>query len=119
MTTPLEIIKKKRAEAVHRIIEQEGYLNTRVYVGAATCEIAAGSEEVMEVFQAAIQKGEIKNVFLSQKGCTGKCNFEPMVEIIETGKLPVKYYTVNAEKAQQIIERHLKHGEVITEWIIQ
>jgi len=77
MATPLEIIKKKRAQAIHRVIDK-GYLNTRVYVGMATCEIAAGSEEVMDVFKSAIDKGELKNIYLSQKGCAGRCNLEPI-----------------------------------------
>ncbi len=118
MPTPMEVIKKKRAEAIHKIIGR-GYLSTRVYVGMATCEIAAGSEEVMEVFQLAIESGELKNLYLSQKGCAGRCNLEPMVEIVEHGKIPVKYQKVDAGRAREIIERHLKNGEVIKEWIIE
>lgn len=117
MATPLEIIKKKRAQAIHGILGK-GYLSTRVYVGMATCEIAAGSEEVMEVFKSAIEDGQLKNIFLSQKGCAGRCNLEPMVEVVEAGKIPVKYQKVDAHKAREIIERHLKKGEVIKEWTI-
>ena len=117
MSTPLEIIKKKRAEAVGRIISK-GYLSTtRVYVGMATCEIAAGSKDVMEVFRKAISNG-LTDVYLSQKGCAGRCNLEPTVEVIQEGKIPVKYGKVTKEKACQIIEKHLKKGEVITEWLI-
>jgi len=42
-----------------------------------------------------------------------------MVEVVEEGKIPVKYQKVDAEKAREIINRHLKHGEVIKEWTIQ
>lgn len=117
MVTPLEIIRKKRAEAVNRIISK-GYLSTkRVYVGMATCEIAAGSKEVMEVFRQAMEKG-LTDVYLSQKGCAGRCNLEPTVEVVEEGKIPVKYGRITPEKAREIIERHIKKGEVITEWLI-
>lgn len=117
MVTPMELIKKKRAEAVNRIISK-GYLSTkRVYVGMATCEIAAGSKEVMAVFQDAIAKG-LTDVYLSQKGCAGRCNLEPTVEVVEEGKIPVKYGLVTPERAREIIERHLKKGEVIQEWVI-
>jgi NADP-reducing hydrogenase subunit HndB len=118
MATPLELIKKKRAESIHNILER-GYLATRVYVGMATCEIAAGSEDVMDVFRKAVADGQLKNVFLSQKGCAGRCSLEPMVEIVEGGKIPVKYKQIDANKARVIIERHLKNGEVIKEWTIQ
>lgn len=118
MATPLELIKKKRAESIQNILEK-GYLATRVYVGMATCEIAAGSEDVMEVFRKAVEDGQLKNVFLSQKGCAGRCSLEPMVEIVEGGKIPVKYKQIDANKARVIIERHLKNGDVIKEWTIQ
>jgi (2Fe-2S) ferredoxin len=111
------MIKKKRAEAVSRIISK-GYLSTkRVYVGMATCEIAAGSKEVMTVFREAIANG-LTDVYLSQKGCAGRCNLEPTVEVIEEGKIPVKYGRVTPEKARDIVEQHLKKGEVIAEWTI-
>jgi (2Fe-2S) ferredoxin len=116
--TPLQIIKKKRAEAINRIISK-GYLSSRrVYVGMATCEIAAGSKDVMEVFKEAMRAG-LKDVYLSQKGCAGRCNLEPTVEVVEEGKMPVKYGLVTKEKAKEIIERHLKKGEVIKEWVIK
>jgi len=118
VSTPLERVKKKRAEALNRIIGK-GYLSTkRVYVGMATCEIAAGSKEVMEVFKDAIKNG-LTDVYLSQKGCAGRCNFEPTVEVVEEGKVPVKYGKIDTEKAKVIVERHLKKGEVIKEWIIE
>lgn len=118
MPTPMEIVKKKRAEAVSRIVGK-GYLSTkRVYVGMATCEIAAGSKEVMEVFREAISKGSLTDVYLSQKGCVGRCNLEPTVEVLEEGCSPVKYGKIDREKAAAIIERHLKNGEVIKEWVI-
>lgn len=118
MVTPLDIIKKKRSEAINRIIGK-GYLSTkRVYVGMATCEIAAGSKEVMEVFKAEINNG-LTDVYLSQKGCAGRCNLEPTVEVVEEGKTPVKYGKVTEERAREIINRHLKGGEVITDWVIQ
>jgi (2Fe-2S) ferredoxin len=118
LATPMEIIKKKRAEAVSRIVGK-GYLSTtRVYVGMATCEIAAGSKEVMEVFKDAITKSGLTDVYLSQKGCAGRCNLEPTVEVIEAGKNPVRYGQVTPEKAKKIVEQHIKNGQIITDWVI-
>jgi (2Fe-2S) ferredoxin len=118
VTTPLDIIRKKRAEAVSRIISKNFLATKRVYVGMATCEIAAGSDEVMEVFRDALKKGRLTDVYLSQKGCVGRCNLEPTVEVIEMGKNPVRYGKIDKERAQQIVERHLRNGEIIKEWII-
>jgi (2Fe-2S) ferredoxin len=115
MPTPLELIRKKREEALERIAAKGFNAKKKVYVGMATCEIAAGSKDVMEVFRDALQKG-LAEVYLSQKGCAGRCNLEPTVEVVEEGKIPVKYVKVTREKAQEIVERHLKKGEPIVEW---
>lgn len=118
MANALELIKKKRAEAVSRIISK-GYLSTkRVYVGMATCEIAAGSKDVMDVFREAIHKGGLTDVYLSQKGCAGRCNLEPTVEVVEAGQIPVRYGRIDKAKAMEIVEKHLKGGKVIQEWVI-
>ncbi|MFB3895325.1 MAG: ferredoxin [bacterium] len=118
MVTPLDIIKKKRAQAINHVVGK-GYLsNKRVYVGMATCEIAAGSKEVMEVFQTYMKSG-LTDVYLSQKGCAGRCNLEPTVEVVEEGKIPVKYGKVTKEMAKEIVERHIKKGEVIEDWVIR
>ncbi|MBF0254849.1 MAG: NAD(P)H-dependent oxidoreductase subunit E, partial [Candidatus Omnitrophica bacterium] len=115
---PTEQIQKKRAMSLNAIIGK-GYLSKkRVTVGMATCEIAAGSQEVMEVFEAAMKEG-LADVHLSQKGCVGRCNLEPTVEVIEEGRIPVKYGKVNAERARAIIERHIKNDEVIPEWTLE
>jgi (2Fe-2S) ferredoxin len=114
----MEQIKKKRAEAVSRIVGK-GYLSTtRVYVGMATCEIAAGSKEVMQVFKDAITKNGLTDVYLSKKGCAGRCNLEPTVEVVEAGKTPVRYGKVTPEKARKIVEKHIKGSQIITDWVI-
>lgn len=119
MATPLELMKKKRANSVNNIL-QKGYLaRMRVYVGMATCEIAAGSSEVMKVFSDALSSGQITDVYLSQKGCAGRCNLEPTVELVEVGKNPVKYGKITKERAQEIINRHINNGEVIQDWVIR
>ena len=118
MANALDVIRKKRAEAVGRIISK-GYLsNKRVYVGMATCEIAAGSKAVMKIFRQAVTRGGLTDVYLSQKGCAGRCNLEPTVEVVEAGRLPVRYGKVDTQRAQAIVDKHLKHGQVINEWVI-
>ncbi len=118
MPTPMETLKKRRAEAVSRIIGK-GYLATkRVYVGSATCENAAGAEDVFDVFRKQIETRGLTNIYLSRKGCAGRCNLEPTVEVIEQNKNPIRYGRIDAEKAKEIIHRHLLQDEVIEEWII-
>lgn len=115
MATPMELLKKKREEA-HGRVKDKGYLSKKkVYVGNATCEVAAGADQVMDVFSSAVKDG-LTDVYLSQKGCAGRCNLEPTVEVIEDDKA-YKYIKVSADMAKEIIERHIKKGEVISEWL--
>ena len=97
--TPVEIVRAKKADAHTRMAQKGHHAKRRVYVGQATCEIAAGSGEVWEVFAEAIRAG-LPDTFLSAKGCAGLCNLEPMVEILEDGRLPVKYSRVTKARAQ-------------------
>ena len=118
MTTPVDRIKKRRSRAVNNIIAK-GYLSSkRVFVGMATCEIAAGSKDVMDVFREAVKQG-LTDVYVSQKGCAGRCNLEPTVEVIEEGRIPVKYGKVDTERARVIVEEHLKNGRVVEDWVIE
>lgn len=115
MSTALEIIKIKKEEAFKKIQTKIGNAKKKVYVGMATCEIAAGSMEVMDVFKDAMKNG-LKDVYLSQKGCVGRCNLEPTVEIYEQGKMPIKYVQVDKNAAIRIVEEHLKNGKVVEEF---
>jgi Ferredoxin len=117
MASPKEVLQAKKEKA-KEVLQKEGFFKPkRVYIGLATCEIAAGSQAVMDVFKE--KSKDLPDVFISRKGCAGRCNLEPTVEVVEEGKETVKYVSVNEEKALQIIERHLKKGEIISEWIIK
>ena len=115
MPTPVDYVRTKRSEAIEHLASK-GYLaRRRVYIGKATCEIAAGADEVWEVFETAIKNG-LKDTYLSSKGCAGRCNLEPIVEVVEEGRKLVKYCRVTRERAQEIVKRHLVEGKTIREW---
>jgi (2Fe-2S) ferredoxin len=115
MATPLSILEEKRKQAKSKLDEIGYFSDTKIYIGMATCEIAAGSVPVMEIFKNELKNQ--KNIYISQKGCAGRCNLEPTVEIYQKDKEPVKYIQVTPEKAKTIIEKHIKNGEIITEWM--
>jgi (2Fe-2S) ferredoxin len=113
MKTPLEKLAEKRTTAEKRLKDNGYFSKKRVYVGMATCEIAAGSKEVMEEFQSAKKRG--LDIYLSRKGCAGRCHVEPTVEVIDPQKGPVLYTKVDVNKAKEIIEKHLTGGEPLAE----
>ena len=90
----------------------------RVVVGMATCGIAAGARPVLTAFSDAVQEKNLKNVMVTQTGCIGLCQFEPIVEVHEPGKEKVTYIKMTAEKAAEVIEQHLIGGDVVTKYTI-
>ena len=108
---------RDRARAQVEIREgMEG--NIRVLVGMATCGIAAGARPVLTAFVDEVAKRQLKNVTVTQTGCIGICQFEPVVEIVEPGKDKVTYVKMTPDKALRVVNDHLVNGNVVTEYTI-
>ncbi|MBQ9428059.1 MAG: 4Fe-4S binding protein [Clostridia bacterium] len=91
----------------------------RVVVGMATCGIAAGARPVLSTIAEGVEKANLGGkVTVTQTGCIGICQYEPVVEVYEDGKEKVTYVKMNAEKAARVVEEHLKGGKVVTEFTI-
>lgn len=102
-----------------KVVIREGSAQTRVVVGMATCGIAAGARPVLNAFSTAVQAaGLVDKVTVTQTGCIGICQYEPVVEIFEDGKDKVTYVKVTPEKAEKIVSEHLVGGKVVTEYTI-
>ena len=112
----LQAIRDKMKD---KVVIREGTSDIRVVVGMATCGIAAGARPVLNAFVEAVNEGGLaEKVTVSQTGCIGICQFEPVVEIHEAGKDKVTYVKMTAEKAKEVVEKHLKGGNVIAEYTI-
>ena len=92
--------------------------NIRIVVGMATCGIAAGARPVLNSFVNEVAKRGLKNVTVSQTGCIGICQYEPVVEVFEAGKEKVTYVKMDVDRAREVVEKHLKGGQVVTEYTI-
>ena len=102
-----------------KVVIREGTTDVRVVVGMATCGIAAGARPVLNAFVEEVNKaGLTEKVAVSQTGCIGVCQYEPVVEVFEAGKEKVTYVKMTAEKAAEVVEKHLKGGNVIAEYTI-
>ena len=103
----------------NKVVIREGAAKTRVVVGMATCGIAAGARPVLNAFVEEVDKaGLVDKVTVTQTGCIGICQYEPVVEIFEEGKEKVTYVKLDAAKAAEIVEKHHKCGNVIAEYTI-
>lgn len=112
----LQAIKEKMRD---KVILREGVNSVRVVVGMATCGIAAGARPVLNALVEGVNKeGLTEKVTVSQTGCIGICQLEPIVEIFEPGKEKITYVKMTPEKAARVIEEHLKNGNVVNEYTI-
>jgi NADP-reducing hydrogenase subunit HndB len=102
-----------------KVAMREGSGQIRVVVGMATCGIAAGARPVLAAFVEKVgEAGLGEKVIVSQTGCIGICQYEPVVEIFEDGKDKVTYVKMDAAKAAEVVEQHLKGGKVIDAYTI-
>ncbi len=112
----LQAIREKMKD---KVVLREDSGDIRVVVGMATCGIAAGARPVLNTFVEEVNNhGLASKVTVSQTGCIGICQFEPVVEVYEAGKEKVTYVRMTAEKAKEVVEKHLKSGKVIAEYTI-
>ena len=112
----LQAIKEKMK---NKIVLREGSSDLRVVVGMATCGIAAGARPVLSAFVEGVNNENLSDkVTVSQTGCIGICQYEPVVEVFESGKEKVTYVKMTEEKVKTVIEKHLKGGNVVTEFTI-
>ncbi len=112
----LQAIKNKMKD---KVVLRDGMEGMRVVVGMATCGIAAGARPVLNAFVEGVNKEGLEDkVSVTQTGCIGICQYEPVVEVFEAGKEKVTYVKMTPEKAQEVIEKHLKGGKVVNEYTI-
>ena len=112
----LQAIKEQMKD---KVVLREGTADVRVVVGMATCGIAAGARPVLNAMVEGVnESGLADKVTVSQTGCIGLCQYEPIVEIFEAGKDKVTYVKMDAQKAKRVVEEHLKGGKIVTDYTI-
>ena len=112
----LQAIKERMQS---KVVLREGMAGKRVVVGMATCGIAAGARPILNAFVEEVNaKNLTATVTVTQTGCIGICQYEPVVEIFEDGKEKVTYVKLTPEKAEKIVKEHLIGGKVVTEYTI-
>jgi NADP-reducing hydrogenase subunit HndB len=84
----------------------------QVKVAMATCGIASGAKQVMDFMIEEFEKRGI-DAIVTQTGCMGYCYAEPTIEVKVPGKEPIVFGFVTIKKADEIIEKYIKVGELV------
>jgi NADP-reducing hydrogenase subunit HndB len=108
---------KKRREEIKAGLEIREMANdpenhVQVKVAMATCGIAAGAKVIMDFLVEQLDRRNIDGV-VTQTGCMGYCYAEPTIEVKLPGQDPVVFGEVTLKKADEIIEKYIKTGELV------
>jgi NADH:ubiquinone oxidoreductase subunit F (NADH-binding)/(2Fe-2S) ferredoxin len=115
ITEQLEILTKKAEALLH---EGASDSKIRIQVGSATCEHAAGSDQVLDEFRKHIAASGRDDIILHQTGCTGRCSREPIVGVMIPGQMPVKYQQVDRPLVHAIFTQHVQQGRPVLDRIL-
>jgi NADP-reducing hydrogenase subunit HndB len=114
--TSLADLKKKREALKSGLDSRINAIDSRnivqVKVAMATCGIASGAKTVMDFFLEQLDRRNVAAV-VTQTGCMGYCYAEPTIEVKLPGQDPVVFGFVDLKRADQIIEKYIKTGELV------
>ncbi len=114
----IEDLKRIREEALKKQEVKTASGQKQVIVGMGTCGIAAGARDTMKSILEKIEKDNLGGIVVTQTGCIGICEMEPIVQV-QIGDSPkVTYGKVSKDVAARIIDEHVLAGNIVKEYMI-
>lgn len=115
----IEDLKKIREQMKDKVSIRTGSGEIRIVVGMATCGISAGARPVLNTFVEEVSNSDMGDkVRVTQTGCIGICQYEPVVEVYTGEDEKVTYVKMDSEKAKRVFEEHIKGGKPVQEYLI-
>jgi NADP-reducing hydrogenase subunit HndB len=114
----LEDLKRIREEALEKRKVKTAEGSIQVTVAMGTCGIAAGARDTMKAILDHIETNKVSGVIVTQTGCIGKCDYEPIVSVVIGAEPKVMYGHINPERARRIMQEHVVGGKVVTNLVI-
>ncbi|MBN2356082.1 (2Fe-2S) ferredoxin domain-containing protein [candidate division KSB1 bacterium] len=110
----LRAIKEK---ARKEMAAREQSAKYRVVVAMGTCGIAAGARAVMSAILDEINKRNIADTIVTQTGCLGYCDQEPLVQVAQADKETITYGKVTPEIARRIVVDHIAGDRIVSDHV--
>ena len=102
-------LKKRKAEILEKMNRKEK-IQVRVHMG--TSGQASGAKVIYDFIRLELEKRNIDAVVIST-GDMGYSFAEPTIEVSLPGKSPVVFGNVDKLKADEVIEKYIKNGEMV------
>lgn len=114
----LEELKRVREEALQKKQMKAAAGNVQVIVAMGTCGIAAGARDTMKSVLNFIETNNLSGVSVTQTGCIGMCEQEPILQVVIGENPKVTYGKVNIEVAEQIMKQHVQNGLPVKDYVL-
>ena len=114
----LEDLKRVREEALEKRSIATTAGKAQVIVGMGTCGIAAGARETMKAVLDYIETENLDGILVTQTGCIGLCEQEPILQVVRGEADKVTYGKVNPEVAKKILKEHVVDGNIVKEFVV-
>ena len=114
----LEELKRVREEALQKKQMKAAAGNVQVIIAMGTCGIAAGARDTMKSVLNFIETNNLSGVSVTQTGCIGMCEQEPILQIVVGENPKVTYGKVNVEVAEQIMKQHVQNGMPVKDYVL-
>lgn len=88
-----------------------------VIVGMGTCGISAGARKILKTVIDEVEKRDL-DVTISQTGCIGMCEKEPLLDVKMPGKERITYGQLEPNDVKKIIVQHIINGNVVEDLVI-
>jgi NADP-reducing hydrogenase subunit HndB len=83
-----------------------------IIVGMGTCGIAAGARNILKAVLKEVEKRNVE-VTVTQTGCIGMCEKEPLLDVKMPGKPRITYGNLSEEDVKRIIVEHVVNGHIV------
>jgi NADH-quinone oxidoreductase subunit F len=103
-------IDKRRRQAAAKWEEIQKNPVPFIYIGTASCGLAAGAAEAQEAVEKYLKKHKIKARII-RVGCIGPCYLEPLMDVQMPGKPRISYSNVRPSDVPIILESFFDKGE--------
>lgn len=117
--TPREKIEALQRESQQKISNQLSGKKAIIFVGSATCEDAAGATDSYTALNTLLKEKGLDTQFLIKRtGCTGRCDKEPIFQVVDMAGHSIVYQNMTENKMKEFVEKHLEKNELVKEWIL-
>jgi NADH:ubiquinone oxidoreductase subunit F (NADH-binding)/(2Fe-2S) ferredoxin/Pyruvate/2-oxoacid:ferredoxin oxidoreductase delta subunit len=107
----VKTLEGRRNRAVGAWSELQNNTSPLIFVGAASCGLAAGAAEVIEAIESHLAEKKYRADIL-KVGCIGPCYLEPLMDIKMPGDPRISYSNVNPDLARELLDAFFEKGEV-------